>query len=80
MQFLSVFHQTNDQADLSDWISALHVACSASFFRQHGKETILKLLQNEIHRMESSIDLVSVASITSGVIPRQFQFNIVFLI
>ena len=43
-------------------MSAIHSACASSFARQHGKENTLKLLKSEIQKLESSIDIVSVAN------------------
>ena len=44
--------------ELENWVNSIHSACASSFARQHGKENTLKLLQSEVQKLESSIDLV----------------------
>ena len=58
-------HQATSQIEQENWINALHSACASSFARQHGKENTIKLLRSEIHKLENSIDIVSMPACIS---------------
>lgn len=49
--------QASNLTDLDNWIRAVHSACAASLARQHGKMNTLRLLSNEVHRLDTSIDM-----------------------
>lgn len=45
--------------EMENWIYSIHLACAASFARHLGRDSTVKLLSSEIHKLENSIDLVS---------------------
>lgn len=47
------------QAELDTWVNSIHSACAAAFARHRGKTGTLHLLQEEILRLERSIESVS---------------------
>ncbi|XP_064601963.1 protein still life, isoform SIF type 1-like isoform X2 [Liolophura sinensis] len=49
--------QAQTQTELNGWINAIHSACASSFARQHGKDNTIKLLRNEVSRLETNIDM-----------------------
>ncbi|XP_051174305.1 protein still life, isoform SIF type 1 isoform X2 [Leptopilina boulardi] len=44
------------QVELENWVNSIHSACAAAFARHRGKTGTLHLLQEEIFRLEKSID------------------------
>ncbi|KAK2715335.1 protein still life, isoform SIF type 1-like isoform X2 [Artemia franciscana] len=44
------------QAELENWVNSIHSACAAAFARHRGKTGTLHLLQEEIYRIERSIE------------------------
>lgn len=46
------------QAELDTWVNSIHSACAAAFARHRGKTGTLHLLQEEILRLERSIESV----------------------
>lgn len=47
------------QVELENWVNSIHSACAAAFARHRGKTGTLHLLQEEIYRLEKSIESVS---------------------
>ena len=47
------------QAELETWVNSIHSACAAAFARHRGKTGTLHLLQEEILRLERSIESVT---------------------
>ncbi|CAG9814404.1 unnamed protein product [Phaedon cochleariae] len=47
------------QVELENWVNSIHSACAAAFARHRGKTGTLHLLQEEIFRLEKSIETVS---------------------
>lgn len=45
--------------ELENWINSIHSACAAAFARHRGKTGTLHLLQEDIFRLERSIESVS---------------------
>lgn len=46
------------QVELENWVNSIHSACAAAFARHRGKTGTLHLLQEEIFRLEKSIESV----------------------
>lgn len=51
------------QVELENWVNSIHSACAAAFARHRGKTGTLHLLQEEIYRLEKSIESVSQTSL-----------------
>lgn len=47
------------QVELENWVNSIHSACAAAFARHRGKTGTLHLLQEEIFRLDKSIESVS---------------------
>jgi len=58
---LCVCVKADSQAEMDGWIDAVHLSCAASYARHLGRDGTAKLLRAEIHKLENSIDLVSVS-------------------
>ena len=58
---LCVCVKADSQAEMDGWIDAGHLSCAASYARHLGRDGTAKLLRAEIHKLENSIDLVSVS-------------------
>jgi T-lymphoma invasion and metastasis-inducing protein 1 len=57
--FSSFLFQAPCQVELENWVNSIHSACAAAFARHRGKTGTLHLLQEDIYRLEKSIDSVS---------------------
>ena len=58
--FVVFYFQAPCQAELDTWVNSIHSACAAAFARHRGKTGTLHLLQEEILRLERSIESVCV--------------------
>lgn len=58
--FVFFCFQAPCQAELDTWVNSIHSACAAAFARHRGKTGTLHLLQEEILRLERSIESVCV--------------------
>lgn len=64
-------HQAPCQAELDTWVNSIHSACAAAFARHRGKTGTLHLLQEEILRLERSIESVC-STRHATILPRLF--------
>lgn len=59
LQFVLYIFLQFSQVELENWVNSIHSACAAAFARHRGKTGTLHLLQEEIFRLEKSIESVS---------------------
>lgn len=52
-----LFSQTSGQTELENWITAIHSACATALARQHHRDDTVRLLRNEIRKLEQKIDM-----------------------
>ena len=58
LPFINLIGQAPSAEEMFGWIVNLHLACAACLARNLNRENVCRLLKNEIHKLENSIDLV----------------------